>query len=425
MSDFSWMPVFQAMTDKLSGFESDQRQLVAWLKEAGIEAGITDRDATREFQLDEIDPFTFFGMIMKFGLAKRAEVFEKLLPLMDIDVEPPTGESGLPSAQAQKVWLFAYKMGRDPDDIPCLWRLFNEARAGAVSAETFDRALDIKQSGMAKLTQYMFYCFPDQFLPIDSQTTPFLKSHGVALPEKNWASYSKCLDAVKNKFPEPFWEVSHAAWLSNQVEPTINDDPVDERIVGIWVMRVDPGEIGDESEQTFVIDLDEHKDLRSWYEKSVVEYLKKPTEVLLLSSGGGSHVYAEAKVKNTSASGNQGAISVSNLRRADVDIKARTNYQTLTPGLFTEVGPHVHGAAKLCREYLDKARPAFLFNWNPKKYTPEGAEFGHLGFKPGQRTEWRCQTTHVRVGDPVYLLRLGTKKKSEMIRGQRVLRLNT
>lgn len=156
MSDFSWMPVFQAMTDKLSKFESDQSQLVAWLKEAGIEAGITDRDATREFQLDEIDPFTFFGMIMKFGLAKRVSVFEKLLPLMDLKIEPPTGESGLPSAQAQKVWLFAYKMGRDPDDIPCLWCLFNEARARSVSAETFNRALHMKQSGMAKHSHYMF-----------------------------------------------------------------------------------------------------------------------------------------------------------------------------------------------------------------------------------------------------------------------------
>jgi hypothetical protein len=92
----------------------------------------------------------------------------------------------------------------------------------------------------------------------------------------------------------------------------------------------------------------------------------------------------------------------------------------LTPGLFTEVGPHVHGAAKLCREYLDKARPAFLFNWNPKKYTPEGAEFGHLGFKPGQRTEWRCQTTHVRVGDPVYLLRLGTKHSKGIVAKARI-----
>ena len=100
MSNFSWMPVFQAMTDKLSQFESNQSQLVAWLKEAGIEAGITDRDATHEFQLDEIDPFTFFGMIMKFGLVKRREIFEKLIPLMGLDVGPPTGESGLPSAQA-------------------------------------------------------------------------------------------------------------------------------------------------------------------------------------------------------------------------------------------------------------------------------------------------------------------------------------
>lgn len=411
MNDFSWIPVYRAITDKVAPMQSNQGQLVAWLKEAGITAGLMDKDTAGEIQLGEIDPFTFFGMLMKFGLVNRIELFKKLLPLMELDVEPPTGGSGLPSAQAQNVWLFRFKKARDPDDIPCLWRLFDEASAGAVSAEAFDRALDVKNCGMAKLTQYMFYCFPDQFLPIDSQTSPYLDSHGVALPEKNWASYSKCLDAVRNKFSEPFWEISHSAWLSNQGGGTGGADPVDTRIVAIWVMRVEPDEIGEGSEQTFVFDLDEHKDLRNWYESSIVDRLKRPTELLLLGRGTSSHVYAEAKVDHAEVDGDQGAISLSGLKRMDTDVTAKTSFQHLVPGLFANVAQLQdtdHGAAKLCREYLDKARPTYLFNWNPDSHTPDGAEYGRLGYRPGERTAWRCQTKSVRVGDPVYLERLGT-----------------
>ena len=135
-------------------------------------------------------------------------------------------------------------------------------------------------------------------------------------------------------------------------------------------------------------------------------------------------MHGEARTTGANVDGDEFAVTVTDLQPADADVDAKTNHQHLVPGLFTDTrvgkgGSH-HGAAKLCREYLDAVRPTYLFNWNPNSYTPNGAVAGTLGFGPGSRTGWRCQTKAVRVGDPVYLERLGTKHSKGIVAKARV-----
>ena len=105
---FSWVETHKKITDYLSTKENSQRELIDLLKSTGIgpfndKAGIGEHD----IELDEIDPFTFFCYIYKYGSTKRLDYLQQIAEKLNI--ERPVGESGIPSAQAQKVWLFPYK----------------------------------------------------------------------------------------------------------------------------------------------------------------------------------------------------------------------------------------------------------------------------------------------------------------------------
>ena len=112
--------------------------------------------------------------------------------------------------------------------------------------------------------------------------------------------------------------------------------------------------------------------------------------------------------------GDEFRVDLREVRAVDVIVEAKTNYQHLVPGLFTESRQQQegaqHGAAKLCREYFDKTRTAYLLTWNPVQqgHGGSGGNEGRLGFSAGERVRWACHSTDVRPGDPVYMIRLGT-----------------
>ena len=62
MSQYSWVPVFQAIAIELLKYENNQSQLIQWLKEIGIENGLTDRDHDADILLEEIDPYLFLNV---------------------------------------------------------------------------------------------------------------------------------------------------------------------------------------------------------------------------------------------------------------------------------------------------------------------------------------------------------------------------
>lgn len=217
MQKYTWIPVFKAITQWIKSYETKQGDLVSILEQLGIEKGLTDLDTTgQKVPLQEIDPFTFFAIFMKFGEDQRQKKFQKFLDISRLDEQAPTDFSGVPSAQALKVWLFPYLKSRGPDTVNTLWRLFHAAETGVVSEDLFKSALAIEGTGFTKLTQCLFYCFPDLYLPIDSQTKHWLADQGVEYPRPTWESYKYCLDEVTALSEKPFCEISYEAWLNNQ-----------------------------------------------------------------------------------------------------------------------------------------------------------------------------------------------------------------
>lgn len=218
--NFTWAPFFKELAQKLRAYEGRQPELIAILKRVGIEQGLMDQDAEGPRELSEIDPFSFFSLFMKYGEVKRAEYFSNLKEALGLESPAPTGFDGVPSAQALKVWLFPFKKERKASDIPTLWKLFKKGLDNAIDDNLFRKAVNIKQVGAAKLTQNLFYINPETYLPIDSQTTPYLKSNGIDPKFSSFSEYQALLEQVKAHFGQPFYELSRAAWESNRKSPS-------------------------------------------------------------------------------------------------------------------------------------------------------------------------------------------------------------
>lgn len=225
MNEFSWIPAFKAIAEWLSEYRNRQPELVSLLKSVGITSGLDDIDLHgNPAPLEEIDPFTFFCLFTKFGPDTRAKLLARFIEVAKLPIIPPHDFNGVPSANAQKVWMFPFKSAREAWMIPALWDLFEEAKKRNIEAATFDRCLKIPNTGFTKLTECLFYVAPEHYFPVDGQTRPWLKGQGIDAPASNWKSYAEFLSKLRATSDKPFSAISHEAWLSNQLEILTKED---------------------------------------------------------------------------------------------------------------------------------------------------------------------------------------------------------
>lgn len=212
---FTWVQTHKELVDYLSRKENKQQELIELLKKAGATI-FNDRDVDGNvFDLEEIDPFTFFCYIYKYGEEKRLEILQNVAKKADVFI--PKDEKGIPSANAQKVWMFPYKKDRNNDEINRLWRFFFATVMGSIDNEQFQDVLKIQNVAETKITEALFYVKPDTYLPINKPTIPYLKEKlGIDPKFQTWQEYVSILKKVRAKTDKPFYEVSYEAWLWNE-----------------------------------------------------------------------------------------------------------------------------------------------------------------------------------------------------------------
>jgi len=111
-SKFTWVETYREIVDFLKEKKSDQKSLINLLKELGIN-GFKDQDKNNtEIELSEIDPFTFFCYLNKYGSKKRIEILQSLAKKLSFK-NIPNDDFGIPSANAQKLHLFPFKIYRN------------------------------------------------------------------------------------------------------------------------------------------------------------------------------------------------------------------------------------------------------------------------------------------------------------------------
>jgi len=225
---YTWVPLFEELADKILEYKNRQIQLINVLKDIGIKEGFKDFDVDEmEFSLKEIDPFTFFAFITKFGTQKFIEYTGKIKEKLDLKSPKPVDTSGLPSADPRNVWFFEYKKDRPDHVIPELWDLFEDALKGRVSDERFQRSLGFHGVGIAKLTGNMFKARPARYLPIDRHLKSYLASLGVESDFKSFDEYMKIIESACEKTGMKPYEISHHAWQESKYkdEKGIMEEP--------------------------------------------------------------------------------------------------------------------------------------------------------------------------------------------------------
>ena len=212
---FTWVPIFQELASKLDEYESNQVDLVDLIKSnhPNPEANLDDEESQgNKIPLTGMDPFTFFAFITKIeDQGKRTQYLAKLKTALSLESVLPKDYTGVPTANAQRLWFFPFKWNSKGFEKEALWRLFLGSQQDLINGEDFNNCLKIFAVGSAKLTQGLFWVNPIMFFPVDSLTIPYLNKHGIDTKLENWSDYQRILDAVSEKFQQPFYELSATA----------------------------------------------------------------------------------------------------------------------------------------------------------------------------------------------------------------------
>lgn len=209
----TWKPFFRELATRLLDYEDRQPELIQMLQDAGISINHDEGEPLRE-----IDPFTFFSLILKHTSDKSAlNLFSKVGAALGVQAEVPTDLKGVPWSNPMNAWFFAYRSNRQPGDIPTLWQLARQTVAGDLDAGTFEAALKIRKVALPKLTQGLFWLNPDRYLALNGVNVPYLQGRGVAQAGQvqTLAEYRAVLDAARQLNPD-LAALSHAAWLQGQ-----------------------------------------------------------------------------------------------------------------------------------------------------------------------------------------------------------------
>src|SRR5215216_330519 len=220
IEQFTWIPIYQELADKLAGWENRQQELISFLEELRSQGYVItplndkDGDGAR-FLLREIDPFTFFGVFnRRIRYDQRLAILAQMKSYFNLQSELPEDFNGVPVLNNMKSWFFPDQKSRGRNDIQRLWQVFQLAlKENPLEQkefwQSFDEALKVKQTNV-NLTMGLFWIRPHTFLNLDQNNRTYL---GIRLPEGGLTaqSYAETMLSFLDS-GQSFPEISLAAW---------------------------------------------------------------------------------------------------------------------------------------------------------------------------------------------------------------------
>jgi len=219
---FTWIPIYQEIASHILTLEGRQDELVTILKqmrEQGLPViPLKDKGPKdEEFDLQEIDPFSFFA---SFNRGQRDDnrqaIIGELKRQWNLQSEIPSDFDGIPLVHPMQSWFLLYAMNRDTDDIPNLWRLARETvekKPEEFDRQLLDVCLSVRLGSLYKLTMGMFWLNPHDYLAIDQRNRRFFEQHSIKLKDKTADSYFELLGQVKEKLGSNFPSISRQAYM--------------------------------------------------------------------------------------------------------------------------------------------------------------------------------------------------------------------
>jgi 5-methylcytosine-specific restriction protein B len=221
---FTWINIYQELAITLLDWQEKQPELIAFLedlrKQGYVITALQDKnEAGERFLIQEIDPFTFFGVFNR-GIRddQRIAILTKIKNHFKLKNSVPTDFSGIPVLNNMKSWLFPYQADRDLAHISRLWHVFKMALQdnplqNNEFLQSFDEAESLRGVNI-NLTMGLFWISPYTFMSLDSVNRSFLNitMPGDGLTSKYYINLLKTLSAQGKSFPE----LSLEAWNTMQ-----------------------------------------------------------------------------------------------------------------------------------------------------------------------------------------------------------------
>lgn len=222
--NFSWIPFYMEMADKLLAFKNNRKALVdiMYSLDSQYVSYIHTNDGGH---YPDIDPFTFFGIFNRgnsFEKRKKIAVFFK--ERLGVKTEVPESFEGIPIVFAV-MSCFCWSENIDTNIQP-LWDLFEAVLKK--EQEKIENLFDIvcKQKGIKwNITMGLFWIRPYEYIVLDSCNQSYLQSKGLnVFSEKNLnaAHYFAFLNEIKQKMRTKELQettipaISYHAWQSNK-----------------------------------------------------------------------------------------------------------------------------------------------------------------------------------------------------------------
>ena len=211
MPKYDWVPFYEELAEKLREYQNKRKDLIDNIirqiyKNTGIK--MPTLEANNNASLNDIDPFTVFGLFNK-GIT-RDSIIKEIKKLFSINAAIPTDYTGIPELYKQNAtyYHFSNDSKRKPDDIDNLWDLFcaaldykktQSASDLAKLKQAYDKVIAMDGNGNAKITMGLFWIAPDLFLSLDGPNENYIKS----IP-----SLKNVLPPIRNNMPfDEYWEI--------------------------------------------------------------------------------------------------------------------------------------------------------------------------------------------------------------------------
>jgi hypothetical protein len=218
---FTWIPIYEEIARKILAFENRQNELLELLGKLRAEGlkviQLNDRDANdKVIPLAEIDPLTFFASFNRTSsVPGRQAILKRIKEAWHLTSPVPDDFTGIPLANAQNSWAFAYAADREPTDVPVLWRVAREAVDKdwrTFDQKLFNEALGISQMGLARMSMSLFWMKPRAYLSLDKNTRAYFEKSGIECDSKTAAGYVAWLEKVVAQAGDDFPQISHDAY---------------------------------------------------------------------------------------------------------------------------------------------------------------------------------------------------------------------
>lgn len=218
---FTWVPIQEEAVKEILKLEDGREELLAALRDmedAGLKTmPLNDKIAKNSWgRMQDIDPFTFLSNFNR-GVTdeKRRAMWEALKVRWGLKSPAPSDFSGIPLVSSLKSWFFPYRYLLKTGDIGALWAFARAAYEGpdSVTNEMFQRALKVRNVGLAKLTMGLFWIKPDTYVALDRKNCLKLGALGISASVGAWSEYLQLLEDFKRKVRLTIWEFSHQAHL--------------------------------------------------------------------------------------------------------------------------------------------------------------------------------------------------------------------